>query len=363
MTNQPNRQNRSYNYQMTHTLIQQAQDKGTPIIDGNQVTFVWQGKRAPHLVGDFIDWEEEAAIRLTRVVPYVWKTTLSIPRDAYIEYVYLVNGQNQLDPLNKRKVSNGLGKYNNFFYMPEGNPSPFLKRVRGINHGLITAHWVETEGNAAGARRLVYLYQPAVSHACPLLVVWDGVDYLHRTHLANLLDNMIAQQRIQPLAVAMIQNGKQARNIEYACSEATLAFLMAKVLPYANEKLNLLDPQEFPGAFGVLGASMGGLMALFTGLRIPQVFGRVLSQSAAFNHFWSTSVVYDLISGSDRLPLNIWMDAGNYENLLKSNRAMNSLLLSKGYPVTYHEYNGGHAYTAWGNDLWRGLEVLFGIGR
>ncbi len=348
---------------MTHSLIRQAQDLGTPIINGDRVTFVWQGKRAPYLTGDFTDWEEEAAIRLTRVAPYVWKTALSIPRDAYIEYVYLVNGENQLDPFNDHRVSNGLGKYNNFFYMPEGNPSPFSKKVRGVSHGLVTAHWLETEDYAAGRRRLVYLYQPAVSHACPLLVVWDGVDYLYRTHLANLIDNLIAQQRIQPLAVAMVQNGKQARNIEYACSEATLAFLMAKVVPYAREKLNLLDPQEAPGSYGVLGASMGGSMALFTGLRLPQVFGKILCQSSSFDYFWYNSVITDLISRSERLPLNIWMDAGVYENLLESNRLMNSLLLSKGYPVTYREYNGGHSYTAWGNDLWRGLEVLFGNGR
>jgi enterochelin esterase-like enzyme len=347
---------------MTHPLIQQAQTQGTPIFDEDKVTFVWQGKWAPHLVGDFIDWEEKSAIRLTRVAPYIWKTTLSFPLDAYFEYGFLENGQIQPDPFNKNRVSNGLGKTNNFFYMPKGGPSPLLKRRPGGSRGILTNHLVETDEFVAGGRRLVYLYQPLTSQACPLLVVWDGVDYLRRAHLVNLVDNLIEAKRIQPLAMAMIQNGKQARNLEYACSEATLAFLMAKVLPFAKEKLRLQDPQEFPGAYGVLGASMGGLMALFTGLRIPQVFGRVLSQSGAFNYFWHESLVFDLVRQSHRLPIDIWMDAGRYENLLESNRAMYSLLLSKEFPVTYREYDGGHTYTSWGNDLWHGLETLFGPG-
>jgi enterochelin esterase-like enzyme len=348
---------------MAHILLQKAKDYGTPIIEADKVTFVWHGKWAVRLTGDFIDWDEQAAIRLTRVAPYLWKTTLSFPLDAYIEYVFLDNDKPELDPFNHRRVPNGLGKYNNFFYMPEAGPSSLVKRQRGINHGLVTSHYLDTEELAAGTKRLVYLYRPPVPQSCPLLVVWDGVDYLRRSHLVNLVDNMIAQERIQPLAMAMIQNGKHARNIEYACSEATLAFLMTRVLPLAHEKLNLQDPQKSPGAYGVLGASLGGLMALYTGLRIPQVFGRVLSQSGSFGNFWSASVVVELIRHTERLPLHLWMDIGRYEHLLETNRSMVELLLSKGYSVVYREYNGGHSYTAWGNDLVHGLEALYGLPR
>jgi enterochelin esterase family protein len=345
---------------MDHPLIQQAQIQGTPLIKGNEATFVWHGKRIPCLVGDFNDWENGTAVKLTRIAPYVWQARLTFPQDAYIEYEYLVNGQPQPDPFNLRRVSNGLGKKINYFYMPDGKPSPLLGRWRGVKRGLLTSHQVQTDEYVSGAKRRVYLYQPATLQACPLLVVWDGVDYLRRAYLVNLVDNLISQARIQPLAMALVQNGKQTRNVEYACSEATLAFLLEKVLPLASENLNLLDLRQFPGAFGVLGASMGGVMALFTGLRCPQIFGRVLCQSAAFYHFSQQPVVADLIRQSDRVPLKIWMDAGRYENLIESNRALYTLLSLKGYPVAYHEYNGGHSFTAWGNDAWRGLEALFG---
>ncbi len=53
------------------------------------------------------------------------------------------------------------------------------------------------------------------------------------------------------------------------------------------------------------------------------------------------------------------MDAGHYEWLLDSNRQMYALLKEKKYKVKYHEFSGGHNFTAWRDDIWRGLEALF----
>jgi enterochelin esterase family protein len=57
--------------------------------------------------------------------------------------------------------------------------------------------------------------------------------------------------------------------------------------------------------------------------------------------------------------IQIWMDAGKLEFLLKDNRRMSALLKENGYNVTYREFSGGHNYTAWRDDVWRGLEVMF----
>jgi enterochelin esterase family protein len=54
------------------------------------------------------------------------------------------------------------------------------------------------------------------------------------------------------------------------------------------------------------------------------------------------------------------MDAGRLETLLEDNRRIQPILRENGYHVTYHEFTGGHNHTAWRDDLWRGLEAMFG---
>jgi enterochelin esterase family protein len=67
----------------------------------------------------------------------------------------------------------------------------------------------------------------------------------------------------------------------------------------------------------------------------------------------------DLIKHGHARDINIWMDAGKLEWLLKDNRRMQPILKKKGYNVIYREFSAGHNYTAWRDDVWRGLEALF----
>ena len=344
---------------MMRELIKRAQTEGTPLIDGESATLVWRGPRAPMLIGDFNDWDARRAMALTEAVPGVWTRTLDLPRDAYIEYAFVKGDKRVPDPFNAHVTPNGVGDVNHFFYMPDAAPTPLARRARGVPCGAVTRHVVENEWLVVGGRRAVYLYQPPVDEPCPLLVVLDGQDYLRRAKLPTLVDNLIAQKRIRPIALAMPANHRPARVIEYGCSDSTLVFLLYVVLPLAREHLNLIDVEVYPGAHGVLGASMGGLAALYFGLRAPHVFGKVLSQSGTFSEIGHDFVVFDLIRDGPARPIRTWMDAGKFEWLLECNRRMRDLMTSKGYPVEYREHSGGHNYPAWRDDVWRGLEHLF----
>ncbi len=206
----------------------------------------------------------------------------------------------------------------------------------------------------------IYISHPSNIHA-HLMVVWDGRDYLRRGRLVQIIENLVHQGRMRPVALAMVDDGRLARMAEYACSEGTLGFLMERVLPLAREHLNLVETGVLPGSFGIMGASMGGLMALYSALRLPQIFSHVLSQSGGFWRGKVNSIVFDLVEKWETLPLDIWMDVGRYDfsDLLESNRYLFKSLHSRGYPVVYREYPGGHNYPAWRDEVWRGLEYLF----
>lgn len=343
-------------------ILLRAQTAGTPLIEGETATFVWQGKHPPVVIGDFTHWEDGAPRTFKRLSKGIWTCALTFPADAYLEYAFLLDGQRRLDPLNPRTTPNGLGKTNQYFYMPAGGPTPFAERDPSIPHGTVTRQVIETGAMelVVGRKRTVHFYQPPVAEPAPLVVVWDGVDYLRRAHLPVIVDNLIAQGRIRPVALAMVQNAGRARMVEYACSDPALGFLTQSVVPLARAHLRLTDPRQ--GNYGALGASMGGLMALYTGLRLPGIFNNVLSQSGAFSSEEYESVIYELIRHAPVQPIKTWMGVGAYDftDILSGNRTMLGALQGRGYTVCFRKNNAGHNFPAWRDDIWRGLEWLYG---
>lgn len=342
----------------THPLLAMARTTGNPVIEGETATFFWQGNTAPHLMDDLHNWEEDPQT-MERAGTELWSYTMSLAADTYLEYAFLDPKTDERipDPLNPNRIWNGINAYNHYFYMPRGGPTPLVQPVKGVARGTVTRHKVPTKEYVVGANRTVYLYQPPVKTPVPLVVVYDGPDYLKRARLNVIVDNLIATKRVRPFAMAMVQNGGTARSLEYSCSESTLGFVFECVIPLAQDHLVLTPPGGEP--YGVLGASLGGLMAMYTGMRLPQVFGKVLSQSGVFILPEHQFVVVDLVRYAPPPEIKIWMDAGHYEWLLDSNRQMHTLLKEKNYKVKYHEFYGGHNYTAWRNEIWRGLEALF----
>lgn len=345
-----------------HDLLARAQAEGTPIIEGDHATFIWQGETAPNLYTDATGWGDDNALTLTQIAPELWSYSLSLLPDTYLEYAFMTVDGRWRDPFNKRLITNGMGKMNHWFDMPNAHHTDLAYRKRGVAHGLLTEHKIDGGFAIVGEQRSVYLYHPPTTAPVPLLVVLDGKDYATRAKLPNIVDNLIAQKRIRPIALAMPQHGGQARFVEYLCSDSTLAFLTRDVLALAEQHLHLLPLEENPGAYGILGASMGGLMALYSGLRLPQVFGTVISQSGAFGFdlVGEETVIYDLLRNVERRPIKVWMDVGRYEWLLPMNRKMHALLDEKGYAPTYREYSGGHNYTSWRDEVVLALEAMYG---
>lgn len=335
--------------------LERARNAGTPLIDGDTATFVWAGKAAPVLRSDMTGWWPGAPPwRLSETQPGVWTHTLSLPVDTYLEYAYFDGDTRLPDPFNPWRTPTGIENHvNNYVYMP-GAPRPVWDETPGVAAGEVTEVTLPARMLTDGLRG-VRLYRPPAPGPYPLLVVYDGNDYLNRARLPLVLDNLLAQGRIRPLAALLIDNHPKARVPEYACSEATLMFVVHDALAWARQQLPLLDT---PGAHGVMGASMGGLMALFSALRQPDVFGHVLAQSGAYG--WrEESVVFDLARWQTPPRLRVYQSVGRYEWLLDVNRRLHEVLAGRGYDAAYQEFNAGHNYPAWAADLSAGLAWLF----
>lgn len=339
-------------------LLKRVKKEGNPLIDGNTVTFVWRGKKAPYL---HLETALFAPVKMKPAGKNLWTYTLDLPSDAYVEYSFSRKKGNVPDPYNANTVNTGVGHDNHYFSMPDKVHTELILKRPGIKRGKVRKYKIRDPRFLPGMTRKVWLYNPPTKKPVPLLVVLDGKDYKKRGFIVNIVDNMIADGRIQPIALAMIDNAKAYRMIEYNQGDSIPMLIERSVLPLAQKKLNLLDNQENKGAYGILGVSMGGLMALYTGLRLPEIFGKIISQSGAFFRFGDNpALIHLLVDTLPVAPIKIWQDCGIYDFLLDVNQDMREQLTEKSYNLTYREHSGGHNYTCWRDHLPDALESMFG---
>jgi hypothetical protein len=119
---------------MSHYLIERAKTEGSPLIDGSQVIFVWEGEAAPAVSAEFNSWDASQA-QMAPIGESAWSFTLELPEDAYIEYAFVFGQNRVLDPYNPHHSPNGLGAINQYFYMPQARPSDFALRKPGVARG------------------------------------------------------------------------------------------------------------------------------------------------------------------------------------------------------------------------------------
>jgi enterochelin esterase-like enzyme len=331
----------------------------TPAIGEDKVIFRWKGKGPAAVMGDFNEWDAENPAPMIEATPGIWELTLEFPADTYMEYVLLVRGKRRLDPHNPDHIYNGAGGFNNFFYMPGAAPTPYAPFGKITALGRMSEHIITDRMHLVNRKRRVTFYQPPGEGPFPLLVVYDGKDYLQRGRITQIVDALAAEGSIQPVALALVENAGSHRFLEYACSEPTVSFLLNTLIPLAQKELPLLDLAQNPGAYGVMGGSMGGLMALYTALRAPRVFGKAICQAGAYQIREEEFIVFDLVKYLPDRPARVWLDVGRYDFLLETNRRMAAHLRGNGFEMGYLEYNGGHNYTCWRNHLHLALQSCF----
>lgn len=347
------------NSNLSAIIRSRLMESGNPVILENRTYLCWLGENPPSILCDINHWDEARPFNFTKISDDLWVYPFDLPPSAYIEYAFIRNNRRIPDPYNAHRTPNGMGKYNHFFTFPLSEIEHFFLPQPAPLQGNLTSLRLPTHHLLAGKKRTVHFYQPPVKEAVPLLVMWDGKEYLERVMLPQLVEELAGKGKIQPIALALVENGGRFRTMEYLCSEATLGFLQLEVIPTARQQLNIINPYENKGSMTIGGASLGGLMSLYAALRMPHLFGKVISQSGAFTIGEHPMVVWDLIENFPVVPLKLWLDCGLFEFFIESNRQMKALLEQKGYEVYYKENPAGHNYPAWRRLFPEALIALF----
>jgi enterochelin esterase family protein len=374
----------------------QVKSEGTPIAEplaGDSehvlVTFLWQQTFEIHNV--LVLWEPYASEHpddfcMSRLGDTdVWYKTLRFPKGARFVYQLSPNdtltrspnaqryATAQADPLNPRRVPGdpNVTRYEvrSVAELPGASPQPWIARRSEVPAGQVQSRQFRD--------RTVAVYTPPGyskdDPAYPFVLLFDGTTYQTDVPAPAILDNLIAEKRIPPMAAILVDYPQPNMRDKELFGNETFANLVAgELVPWAAKEYHLSgDPHR--NIIG--GLSAGGFAAAFIALRHPELFANVLSQSGAF--WWSPKVdqgeergwLVREYAAAPKHELRFYLEAGLFENdirgiggqILEHNRHLRDVLRAKGYEVFYHEFPGGHDRLTWRGSLADALIELVGI--
>ena len=379
-----------------------VQRSGTPLvepIDGDTAnvlfTFVWRGDSATRhvaLVNAAVASDAPAEALLAHVAgTNVWYR--SYPARADVRFAYELSPNDNLvpfdevtdwgarsatfrrDPFNARVYHATIfGRDVSYAEGPRAPAEEWIAARASVPKGRVEQTTLASK--ILGTTRDVWIYTPAGydslsrgSDRLPLLLTFDGGEYVESVPGPTILDNLIAAKRIAPMVAVFVGSPEGQRDIELGANERHAEFIATELMPWVRTRVRIAaSPQRNV----VAGSSLGGLAAAFVAHRHPELFGNVLSQSGAFMYSAADDPRAERltrdIAAAPRREIAFYLEAGIFEagrfmkgvDLLTSNRHLRDTLRAKGYRVTYTEFAGGHSDLNWRSGFPRGLIALIG---
>ncbi len=224
-----------------------------------------------------------------------------------------------------------------------------------------------------------YLLEPTRSF--PMLVMHDGQNLFDGSlsyvtdstwRVGATADQEIASGRVAPLVIVGVANAGVQRMAEYTPTpdrrlgggkgRLYARLLVEEVIPLIRREYRIL---QGPEQMGIAGSSLGGLISLAIALRYSRVFHQVGVVSPSL--WWDDrSILKDVRTLSEHLPLRIWLDMGAAEGLqhVRDANLMHHLLQARGWKdgvdLQYRLYPGAlHNEEAWASRFGEMLRFLF----
>jgi enterochelin esterase family protein len=341
-----------------------------PLVDGNEVTFVYRGAADAVYLRCWISGFDAAQPFQLLNGTELWVSTIDLPAGSRIEYKFEIEagGSRRLivDPLNDVLAHDPFGA--NSVCQGAGYERPvWTMHDAEARSGSVVSF--DVQSSAFRETRGASVYLPARfrrKRRYPLLVVHDGHDYVKYADLKVVLDNLIHYLEIPQMIVALTESPDRLK--EYAGDERHAAFIAHDLLPQLADKYPLLDDVA---ARGIMGASFGGVAALHAAWRYPKLFRRLLLQSGSFafsdlgRH--RHTAVFDPVArfmntfreDTGELAGKIYMSCGMYESLIYENRSLVPRLQTQGLDVRFEEVRDAHNWENWRDRLRSGLSWLF----
>ncbi len=314
----------------------------------------------------------------------IWYASYEINSKLRFQYSFSVNDSldvncekrwNNLeyDKLNKNIIvfkgeNDDEDEVDSYVVMPNAEEEFWVKERNDTHKGIIHEHEFYSE-NIEGSRR-VTIYTPygydEDDKPYKFLVLTDAEEYINILSARNVIDNVIADKKIEPIVTIFI-GSIGMRDKELSCDDAFGDMIVKELLPWIRNNYNI-SGQADEAIIG--GLSLGGLTASYLGLKHSEVFGNVLSQSGSYWYKPKDHDGHELdcwistkFKTIEKLPLKFYLNVGvleHKEGMIGTNNILKDVLIEKGYDVYFEYFNSGHDYLSWGETLANGLISLIG---
>ena len=231
---------------------------------------------------------------------------------------------------------------------------------------------------------IVYLppgYDDEPERHFPVLYLHDGQNLFDgRTsyvpgmdwHVGDAADASIREGRAEPMIIVGIYNTGKSRIGEYTPTRVPKLgggradrygkFLLNELIPFIQAAYRV---ERGPRRTGIGGSSLGGLVSLYLGLRMPETFGKIAALSPSV--WWNHRVIVRFAQASVPEPRpRIWLDIGTREGprIVDDVEMLRDALVRKGWRIDkdlhYERVEGAeHNEAAWARRVRPFLEFLF----
>ena len=318
------------------------------------------------------EMEQTGRAAMTRDEKGVW-TYVSSPMNPEMHtYCFYVDGMRINDPSNVYMLRD-IATYTNYFLI-EG-PLSENYFVREVPHGTLSKVWYPSPKLGMERRRMT-VYTPAgyednTTKRYPVLYLLHGAGgdenaWSELGRAAQILDNLIAQGKAEPMIVVM-PNGNGAQEAvpgEYPNSMYKPMFMNPKCMEgsievaFVNDVVGFIDSHYRTQADkrhrAIAGLSMGGFHSLWISANNPDTFDYIGLFSAAISRQTQgeNAWIYDNLEGKiakvfEKHPKLYYIAIGSADFLIKDNTEFRQLLDSKGYRYEYWETDEGHIWANW----------------
>lgn len=331
-----------------------------PIIEADSVVFLFVGRgteRNVAVIGDFhtksfnsVYWDEvgEPLAPLAPQSNVFWKR-MKFEADARFDYQFVVDGKFTPDPTCAHFVISGAapsrtgeGERACELMMP-GYP---ISAASAIREGDPPGKIVSVEEEWANPKLSIYLppgYDAGKTY--PVVYTTDGKQWRQLIGLPAALDSLIADGRIEPVIVVMIDSAPD-RADWYQFNPRYLVYL-EKVIGYVDGHY---ATRRRADARLHLGSSAGARAGLQVGLARPDLISNLALVSPSLT---APPHIYEPYFSGRKRPdrrLKVWVSAGSYEGYIHADAQMFQRLLRKaGLRVRAAYTHEGHSFGTFRN--------------